>query len=289
MAIDEVPRPEPANPSGGSDHTGKFVAIFALLALLGMGQLFTLSKIGSVRESLETQQAAFQKNISNQFDQQMATRVAAFESASAQQIDALRKEIEEAAKRSGSTGRELRKARTMVEQMQKEQRQRADLLQAELEKKADQQLVGALSQDVSTTRTDLDSTKKLLDATRADLGMARSELGTLIARNHDDIEALRKMGDRDYFEFVLDKGQPARVANVGLLLKKTNPKRHRFNIVLQADDMDVEKKDRTVNEPIFFYLKGQKKFYELVVNKVESKRVTGYISTPKGAFEVASR
>jgi hypothetical protein len=119
--------------------------------------------------------------------------------------------------------------------------------------------------------------------------MARSELGTLIARNHDEVEALRKLGDRDYFEFTAAKGQTARVANVGLVLTKTNTKRHRFNLVLQADDMDVEKKDRTVNEPVFFYLKGQKRFYELVVNKVESKVITGYISTPKGALEVAAR
>ena len=149
--------------------------------------------------------------------------------------------------------------------------------------------MGALSQDVSATRSDLDSTKKLLDTTRSDLGMARSELGTLIARNHDDIETLRKLGDRDYFEFTVDKGKSVRVANVGLALKKTNSKRYRYNVVLQADDMEVEKKDRSVNEPVFFYLKGQKRFYELVVNKVESTKVSGYVSTPKGAVEVASR
>jgi hypothetical protein len=68
-----------------------------------------------------------------------------------------------------------------------------------------------------------------------------------------------------------------------LILKKTSVKRHRFNLALVADDMEVEKKDRTVNEPIFFYLRGSKRFCELVVNKVESRRVAGYISTPKGA------
>jgi hypothetical protein len=289
MAIDEVPRQEPATTSGGSSHTGKFVATFAILGLLAIGQLFTLSKIGTIRESLEAQQTAFQKTMTSQFDQQMMARSAAIETANAQQIDALRKEIEDASKRSGSAGRELRKARAMVADLQKEQRERTEMLQQELAKKADQQQVGALSQDVSSTRTDLDSTKKLLDSTRSDLGMARSELGTLIARNHDEIEVLRKLGDRDYFEFTATKGQTTQVANVGLLLKKTNPKRYRFNLVLQVDDMDVEKKDRTVNEPVFFYLKGQKRFYELVVNKVDSKTVTGYISTPKGALEVASR
>jgi hypothetical protein len=58
--------------------------------------------------------------------------------------------------------------------------------------------------------------------------------------------------------------------------------------VLVADDMEIEKKDRTVNEPIFFYVAGSKKPYELVVNKVESSRIIGYLSTPKGAVEIAS-
>ncbi len=289
MAIDEVPRQEPASNSGGSSHTGMFVAIFAFLAILAFGQIYTISKIGTARESLESQQAAFQKTITAQVDQQLATRAATTEDTSAQEIEALRKEVGEANKRSGSAGRELRKARAVVTQLQVEQRQSSEMLQAELAKKADQEQVGALTQNVSATRTDLDSTRTLLDSTRADLGMARSELGTLIARNHDDIETLRKMGERDYYEFTAEKGKPVQVANVGLMLKRTNTKRHRFNINLQADDMEVEKKDRTVNEPVFFYLKGQKKFYELVVNKVNSKTVTGYISTPKGAIEVASR
>jgi hypothetical protein len=289
MAIDEIPRKEPEGSAGGSSHTGTFVATFVLLALLAVGQVYTLSRISTLRESLDAQQATFQKTLTGQMDEQLSTRATAMESANAQQIDALRKEIESASKRSGSAGREVKKARALVEQLQTEQRERAEMLQQELAKKADQQQVGALSQDVSATRTDLDGTKKLLDSTRSDLGMARSELGTLIARNHDEVEVLRKLGERDYFEFTLVKGQPVRVANVGLILKKTNVKRYRFNVVLQADDMDVEKKDRTVNEPVFYYLKGQKRFYELVVNKVESKKVTGYISAPKGAVEVASR
>lgn len=289
MAIDETPRQESSGVTQASSHTGMFAAVFVVLALLAGAQVYTISRLGSIREAMETQQAAFQKTLTSQVDQQLTTRATALEAANAQQVDSLRKEIDNTSKRSGSAGRDLRRARTMVEKLQAEQQQRSEALQQELAKKADQQQVGALSQDVSATRTDLDGTKKLLDSTRADLGMARSELGTLIARNHDDIETLRKMGDRDYFEFSVVKGKPARAANVGLVLKKTNVKRHKFNLIVQADDMDIEKKDKTVNEPVFFYLKGQKRFYELVVNAVESNKVTGYISTPKGAVEVASR
>lgn len=289
MAIDEVPRQEPTQASGPSSHIGKFVAIFAVLAALALAQLYTISRIGTMRESLETQQAAFQKTMTAQMEQKAVASVEPANEATTEELEALRKDVAEAKKRSGAASSELRKARAVVTQLQVEQRQSSEMLQTELAKKADQEQVGSLSQNVSATRTDLDSTRQLLDTTRADLGMARSELGTLIARNHDDLETLRKLGERDYFEFSAERGKAVQVANVGLVLKKTNTKRHRFNINLVADDMEVEKKDRTVNEPVFFYLKGQKKFYELVVNKVNSKSVTGYISTPKGAIELATR
>lgn len=288
MAIDEVPQQNPQTPEVHA-HTGKFAALFVLVGALALAQIYTMSQIGSVRTSIETQQTAFEKSITTHLEQQVAARVDTSDDATAQELDAIRKDVDDAMKRSGVASRETRKARAALTQLQVEQRQNSEVMQAELAKKADQEQVGTLTQNVSATRTDLDSTRQLLDTTRADLGMARSDLGTLIARNHDEIDTLRRLGERDYFEFTAEKGKPAKVANVGLLLKKTNSKRHRFNINLIADDMEIEKKNRTINEPVFFYLKGQKKFYELVVNKVDSKTVTGYVSTPKGAIELASR
>ena len=290
MAIDDTPKQEPLPMSSeGSGQTLKFAVVFIALAALVVGEIYTLSRIGSIRESLEAQQTALKQTLSTQVDQQLTSKITALETSNAQQIEALRADLATASKRTGSSGKEFRKARAMVEQLQTEQREQAEKLKQEIALKADQQQVGALSQDVTATKGDLENTKKVLDSTRSDLGMARSELGTLIARNHDDIETLRKLGERDYFEFTLDKKAPVHVAGVGLVLKKTNIKRHRFNVVLQADDMEIEKKDRTANEPVIFYLRGQKRFYEMVVNKVESTKVTGYVSTPKGAVEVASR
>ena len=176
----------------------------------------------------------------------------------------------------------------MVAQLQDEQRAQTEQLKQELDQKADQQQVGALSQDVTSTKTDLDTTKKNVSTLASDLGMARSEMGTLIARNHDDIEYLRKLGDRDYFEFTLTKNQQAKVAGVGLTLKKTNVKRYRFNLNTLVNDMDVERKDCSVNAPVFFYVNGSKKPYELVVNHVDSSQVKGYLSTPKGVTEVTA-
>lgn len=257
-----------------------------ILAILAIGEIYSIARISTVRQALENQQALMRKELDTRFSSQLA----ALEDSNAQQLNALRTELDQTAGRMGSTGQELNHARAMVAGLQKRQQQQADELKKEIAKKADEEKLGALSQDVSTTQTDLASTQQNVDQLSKDLGMARSEFGTLIARNHDDIEALRKLGDRDYFEFTLTKNEKQNIAGLGLTLKKTNVKHSRFDLNLLADDLQVEKKARTVEEPIFFYLAGSKKPYELVVNKVESDRVTGYISTPKGATqELASR
>ena len=201
-----------------------------------------------------------------------------------------KKDVEVVGKRTGTTQVVLRREKAKLAQLEDLANKQADELKQEISAKADEKEVGALTQDVSSTRSDLDSTKKTLDATRSDLGMARSEFGTLIARNHDQIEELRKLGERDYFEFSLTRNKIQKVAGIGLTLKGTNVKHHQYNLILNADDMNILKKNRTVNEPIFFYTAGSKRPFELTVNNVQSGQAKGYISTPKGATsEVASR
>lgn len=284
MAIDETQNDAISFPP--QNHSSRSTAVLMILAILAIGEIYSIARISTVRQALENQQALMRKELDTRFSSQLA----ALEDSNAQQLNALRTELDQTAGRMGSTGQELNHARAMVAGLQKRQQQQADELKKEIAKKADEEKLGALSQDVSTTQTDLASTQQNVDQLSKDLGMARSEFGTLIARNHDDIEALRKLGDRDYFEFTLTKNEKQNIAGLGLTLKKTNVKHSRFDLNLLADDLQVEKKARTVEEPIFFYLAGSKKPYELVVNKVESDRVTGYISTPKGATqELASR
>lgn len=284
MAIDQVPEQEVLDmePESSASH-GKFLLIFLVLAALVVGEIYTISKINSMRGALEAQQTQTSKQLRAEFQDQLTGRLSAIERTNAQQMDALKDELDAASKRVHATGGELKHARAMVTQLQNEQHQQAEQLQTELAQKADQQQVGALNQDVSAQRTDLDKTKTVLETVRTDLGMARSEMGTLIARNHDDIEQLRKLGERDYFEFTAARRNTVRVGGVALTLTKTNVKRHRFNLDLTADDVQVEKKDRTINEPIFFYVNGSKRPYELVVNEVKVDQVKGYISTPKSA------
>ena len=158
----------------------------------------------------------------------------------------------------------------------------ATSMKAELAAKASADDVSKLSGDVSGVKGDLDATKNSIQ-------MARSEMGTLIARNHDEIDQLRHIGQRDYFEFTVQrKGGATKVGGIQLVLKDTNPKKNQYTINVLADDNSFEKKNRSVNEPIFFYTGGSRSALELVVNKVTKSSATGYLSMPKAAPTAAS-
>ena len=153
----------------------------------------------------------------------------------------------------------------------------ATSVKAELATKANTDDVNKLNGDVSGVKTDLDATKNSIQ-------MARSEMGTLIARNHDEIDQLRRMGQRDYFEFTVQrKGGATKVGAIKIELKDTNTKKNRYTINVLADDNSFEKKDRSVNEPIFFYTGGTRAALELVVNKVTKTTASGYLSIPKAS------
>jgi hypothetical protein len=142
----------------------------------------------------------------------------------------------------------------------------------------------ANSDDVNKLNGDVNGVKGDLDATKNSIQMARSEMGTLIARNHDEIDQLRRMGQRDYFEFSLTRKSGAqKVGSIQVELKDTNVKKNRYTVNVLADDKSFEKKDRSVNEPIFFYTGGSRAALELVINKVTKTGATGYLSLPKSA------
>ena len=158
----------------------------------------------------------------------------------------------------------------------------ATSVKAELANKANSGDVDKLNGDVSGVKTDLDAQKN-------NLQMARSEMGTLIARNHDEIDQLRRMGQRDYFEFtVTRKGGNQKVGTIQVELKDTNTKKNQYTINVLADDKNFEKKNRSVNEPIFFYTGGTRAALELVVNKVSKTTASGYLSIPKASETAAA-
>ncbi len=140
--------------------------------------------------------------------------------------------------------------------------------------------LGGAKTDLAATKSDLEATKSKLDKTIGDLGVQSG----LIARSQGDIEYLKHRGDRNIFEFTLNKGsKPQPVSTVSLQLKKVDGKHGKYTLNVLSDDRTIEKKDRTLFEPLQFYTGRDKMLYEVVVLTADNKKVTGYLSTPKNA------
>lgn len=201
--------------------------------------------------------------------------------------------------RIGVTSTELKRARETAQAMKRQQEQEAkqlaskansadvDGLRKETTSKLDEfqqdsnTRFGNVSSQISGLKQDLVATK---DDWGRQLVDVKSVLSEGIAKNSSELAALRKKGDRDYFEFDIRKNskQPfSRVADIQLALLKTNPKNHKYNFAIQVDDYRLEKRDRTANEPVQFLVGREQLRYEVVVNSVEKDRIRGYMSAPK--------
>jgi hypothetical protein len=139
--------------------------------------------------------------------------------------------------------------------------------------------VGSAKTDIQKTQTDLAATNQKLEHAMGDLGVQSG----LIAHNASELEILKHKGDRNYYDFTLQKGARQPVSTISLQLKKVDPKKSKFTLDVISDDKTIEKKDRTVNEPLQFYTGRDHMLYELVVFTAAKNSITGYLSTPKNA------
>jgi len=138
--------------------------------------------------------------------------------------------------------------------------------------------------DVTKLGTDVTGVKTDLETTNNNLTMAKGEFGTLVAKNHDEIEELRRMGDRDYYEFTIDKkNQREKVGDMMVELRGVNAKKNLYTVAMYVDDSRYDKKNRSANEPIYFFTHGSRAPLEFVVNQIGKDKITGYLSVPKTA------
>jgi hypothetical protein len=191
--------------------------------------------------------------------------------------------------RLGLTQQELARARSLAKDIQSQQAAAVQQLNEAIAKKAGAEELNKLQADTDTKvgglSSDLAGTKKDLEATKEALMGTKGELTGAIARTHDELVALAHKTDRDYFEFNLTrKGARQKVGTVLLELQKTNPKKNQYTVNLVFDDKPHPYKDKTANEPLFFYVSGASSALELVVNKMGRDSIAGYVSAPKGFF-----
>jgi len=250
-----------------------FVVLIAGLAVLGVAGYATQSRIS--------------QDLSKQQDQNRIL-TAQLDQANARIAD-LKSQVEITTHRMGLTQSELAQAKSRAETIRKEQQESDQKLTAQIgqvQKESDEKIgavateVGGAKKDIETTRSDLEATKGKLERSVGDMNV----MSGLIAHNRDDLEELRRRGDRNYYEFSLQKTKsPQRVGPVQVTLNKIDPKRSKYTLTVFVDDRAIEKKDKTTGEPVQFYVKGSSRMapYEIVVFDVGKSQITGYLATPK--------
>ncbi len=256
-----------------------FVVLIAALAVFGYFGYSTESKLS---QDLTKQQDQ-NKILTAQLDQ-ANTRIAD-----------LKSKVEITVQRVGLTQSELAQAKSRAETIRKEQ-QASDLkLTTQLtqaQKENDEKIgavateVGGAKKDIEATRSDLEATKGKLDRSLGDMNV----MSGLIAHNRDGLDELRRRGDRNYYEFTLQRSKNAqRVGPVQMSLSKVDQKRSKYTMTVFVDDRAIEKKDRTAGEPVQFYVKGSSRMapYEIVVFDVGRNQINGYLATPKDGSAAA--
>ncbi len=260
--------------------SGAFIAAVLVAALIGIGALAWCYGLQNHLNSAEQKLAASDKKAGDLADQLDATnaRLSATAETLSQNVGATQKQIDVRAQAIMSAQREQTAATArLAQQQQATQKQIGAVSNDVANVKTD---VGGVKTDVATTKSDLETTKSQLQRVVGDAGV----MSGLIATNHDQLEELKHKGDRNYIEFTLQKGaQPTLLSTVKLQLKKVDDKHSRYTLNVSADDRNIEKKDKNIDEPVQFYTGKDPVLFELVVNNIEKNKVSGYLSTPKTA------
>jgi cell division protein FtsB len=250
-----------------------FGVVIAALAVIGVAGYSTQSRMS---QDLADQQ------------KQNKVLTAQLEQANSRIAD-LKSQVEITTQRMGLTQSEIAKAKSRAETIVKEQQAADQKLTAQLSQaqKENEEKIGAVATEVGGAKKDIEATKTDLEATKGKLERSLGDMNVmsgLIAHNRDDLEDLRRRGDRNYYEFTLQRSKNAqRVGPVQMTLNKTDPKKAKYTLTVVADDKTIEKKDKTSGEPVQFYVKGSARMapYEIVVFDVGKNQITGYLATPK--------
>jgi cell division protein FtsB len=250
-----------------------FGVVIAALAVIGVAGYSTQSRMS---QDLADQQ------------KQNKVLTAQLEQANSRIAD-LKSQVEITTQRMGLTQSEIAKAKSRAETIVKEQQAADQKLTAQLSQaqKENEEKIGAVATEVGGAKKDIEATKTDLEATKGKLERSLGDMNVmsgLIAHNRDDLEDLRRRGDRNYYEFTLQRSKNAqRVGPVQMTLNKTDPKKAKYTLTVVADDKTIEKKDKTSGEPVQFYVKGSARVapYEIVVFDVGKNQITGYLATPK--------
>ena len=276
------------------------------LALL-CSNLYVVGQFANVNKQLETVKIDLAGTKAELKD--LKNAAATSTKAAGRTLSAIREELQTARSQAASAAGEVKAgathraeelsaelARRLVSEQARNERQQAqlkrDLTQVEEAAHKANSKLGEVSTEVVAVRTEVADNRSRLERTVADLRRVKGDMGVQsgqIATNQKELQVLRALGEKSYYEFEIKSKESSVIAGVNLMLKKTDPKKFRFTLDVLANDKKVEKKDRIINEPVQFmvtkvrqpYSLEVNELYEIVVNEVGKDRIKGYIATPK--------
>lgn len=255
--------------------TPRWIAVLFVLLILAVGAMGYLGY---------TAQTKIQQDLTRSLDQNRIL-TAQLEQANGRLAN-LKAHMEVTEEKLGITRAELAQTKSRAETIRKEQQESDQKLTAQLQQSEEK--IGAVASEVGGTKKDIADTRNDLEATKTRLDRATGDLGVmsgLIARNRDDLDELRRRGDRNYFEFTLSRKNRGaqKVGPIQLQLSKVDQKKQRYTMTVFADDKAIEKRDKTAGEPVQFFVQGSGRMapYEIVIFTVGRETVNGYLATPK--------
>ena len=289
----------------GANTEKRFLWIWLLLiicvvSIMGLGYSLSATRhsVDSVQQRISTLESTADST---------AHQLAQFRDSSKEEATEIASKLDAVTQRLGVTAGDLQKARQQFAQRIKQHQESVDNKLAtelatkasstdvdavrqeavsklavvqEVQKDADAKL-GNVSNDVTVVKGDLASARR--DFAR-DLSDVKTTLNDGIARNAAELALLRKKGERDYLDLDIRRDPKTafqRIGDIQISVTKTDPKRQKYSVVILADDNHLEKRDRTVNEPVQFMVGHDQLRYEMVINAVNKDRIQGYLSTPK--------
>ena len=266
-SIGETQESKPVSASGGRGIATGLGIAGCVLAVVTLGvTIFLYVQLGQARKEI----AALQSRVG-----EVGAQASTADKRSRDldlNLSEVRGQTATIAERAGVTEAELQRTAATARQLREAQRK-------------GQESLAALGGEVGKVKDDVAASRAAIEQTQAQLQRAVGDLGQqsgLIARNADELAALKRTNLREYFEFDLRKAKTnSPVGPVAIRVKDVDVKRHKFNMMLVVDDVEIEKKDKTLLEPVQFYRKGSRQLHELVVFGIQKDRITGYLSMPK--------
>ena len=252
--------------------------IFVVFVVLFAGVAYAIYDGQASRKSLEADITR-----GNQRAEMLAAKLEQADS----RIADLKGQVDVTSEKLNLTQGDLGKARQLAQNLKKEQAASDKDLEAKLGKLQEENAakLGQVSADVSGAKSDIEATKKDLEATKGKLERSMGDMGVmsgLIARNKEEVEELKRRGDRNIYEFDIRKAKsPQRIGPISVRLTKVDTKRLKYTMEVIADDKTVEKKDKTIDEPVQFISRASRSVQEIVVFELSKDRAKGYLSTPK--------